>query len=115
MSDHIESDYKLRDVHRVNNRERNESSFEEDDTLLAGDVDVSQQSDSSLNDTCFAVADDSLPSCSTPIVRERLTASVISDFGPFVGISPVGILQEVSKHRLMTSSLKLYNDCLLHQ
>ena len=93
MSDESFPNYKLRDLRCVDYRERSEDSsfedsFEEDATLLAGNVvNANQQSNSSLNDICSVVPSSaSLPSCSTPVGRERLP-TVDGEFGPFV--SPV--------------------------
>ena len=88
-----QSDRKLRCLPRLDYRElddEDEPSFEEDDTLLAGDVTVIHQSDSSLNITPAVAEVHDLPNCSTPLDRERFsTSSVSSDFGPFVTVSPV--------------------------
>ena len=90
MSKDIASHYKLRCLQRLDYREHDdETSFDEDDSLLAGDVNVSHQSYSSLNNTCSAVAEvNSLPSCSTPIHRERFSTD-ISDFGHFITTTSV--------------------------
>ena len=90
MSKDVVSHYELRNLQRLDYREQDdETSLDDDDTLLAGDVNISHQSCSLLDDTCSADTEVySLPSCSTPIDR-KCFSTVISDFQPSVTTSLV--------------------------
>ena len=115
MSDESFPTYKLRNLQRVDYRERGEDSsfedsFKEDDTSLAGDiVNTDQQSNSFLNDICSVVPSSvNLPSCSTPVgCEQHLT---INEFGQLV--SPVELSGTLVDEELIQSIQRLSVSCV---